>query len=142
MDAFVDGMLARANIISASVQVVSGYVGGDAAAKESIQLTDWGPAEQRWGVLGNRRRDEEYTLNGLIWVTKAGKTEAAIRSARDRAFALLAEVEDFLRTDPTIGGTTKVAELAAYPGEQGANEEGRWVQISFEIRCSKDLRSS
>ena len=93
MIAFVDGMLARANIIADGVQVSSGYLGGDTAAKESIQLTDVPSAEQKWGMLGNRRRDEEYTLNGLIWVVKAGKNEAVIREARARAFALLAEIE-------------------------------------------------
>ena len=142
MDAFVDGMLLRANIISAKVQVASGYLGGDSAAKESIQLTDVPAATQSWGMLGNRRRDEEYTINGLIWVVKAGKNETVIRSARDRAFALLAEIEDFLRLDPTIGSTTKVSELTAYPFDQGANAEGRWCQIDFSIACKKDLRSS
>jgi len=142
MNAFADGMLARANIISAKVQVSTGYLGGDSAAKESIQLTDVTPATQEWGLIGNRRRNEEYTLNGLIWVLKAGKNETVIRLARARAFELLAEVEDFLRLDPTIASTTLVSELASYPLDQGANQEGRWAQVDFAIACKKDLRSS
>jgi hypothetical protein len=142
MNAFGDGMLARANIISAKVQVSTGYLGGDSAAKESIQLTDVTPATQEWGLIGNRRRNEEYTLNGLIWVLKAGKNETVIRLARARAFELLAEVEDFLRLDPTIASTTLVSELASYPLDQGANQEGRWAQVDFAIACKKDLRSS
>ncbi len=142
MNAFGDGMLARANIISAKVQVSTGYLGGDSAAKESIQLTDVTPATQEWGLIGNRRRNEEYTLNGLIWVLKAGKNETVIRAVRARAFELLAEVEDFLRVDPTIASTTLVSELASYPLDQGANQEGRWAQIDFAIACKKDLRSS
>ena len=142
MDAFVAGMLLRANIISAAVQVASGYLGADSARHESIQLTDVTNATQSWGMVGNRRRDEEYTLNGLVWAMKAGKNEAVIKAARDRAFELLAEIEDYLRLDPTIGATTKVSELSAYPFEQGANEEGRYCQIDFQITCKKDLRSS
>lgn len=142
MDAFVAGMLLRANIISAGVQVASGYLGADSARHESIQLTSVPDAAQVWGMLGNRRRDEEYTIDGLVWAMKPGKNEPAIKAARDRAFELLAEIEDFLRLDPTIGGTTKVSELTAYPVDQGANEEGRWCQLDFEILCKKDLRSS
>lgn len=73
---------------------------------------------------------------------KAGKNETVIRLARARAFELLAEVEDFLRLDPTIASTTLVSELASYPLDQGANQEGRWAQIDFAIACKKDLRSS
>lgn len=142
MDAFVAGMLLRANIISAKVEVASGYLGDKSNRQESIQLTDAPSAVQSWGMLGNRRRDEEYTLAGLIWVMKPGQMEPVIKAARDRAFELLAEIEDFLRLDPTIGGTTKVSELSAYPFEQGANGDGRYCQIDFEISCKKDLRSS
>lgn len=143
MDAFVDGLKERQAIIDAGVQVSSGYLAGDVAAKESIALLDWGPANQSWGMLGNRRRDEEYSLNGWIWVVKTGKGEDVIRAARTRAFELLAEIEDFLRDDPTIGGTTKVSELTGYPGDQGIHSDGgRWVQIEFEVSCKKDLRSS
>lgn len=141
MCAFVDGMLARPNILADDVQVASGFLGGDADQAESIQLFEVRTAEQSWGVIGTRRRDEEYTIVGGIGVRRAGKNELVIREVRARAFELLAEIEDFLRTDPTIGGTTKVSELARYPVEQGADAEGRWVQIDFEITCKKDLRS-
>lgn len=142
MNAFVDGMLLRSTIAGDKVQVTSGYMGADSDAKESIQLTQWTPATQSWSMLGNRRREEEYTLAGLVWVMRPGKNEDVIREVRERAFELLAEIEDFLRLDPTIDGTTKVSELSAYPGDQGATPDGRWCQIDFEILCKKDLRSS
>lgn len=140
MNAFVDGLASRAGLFG--VQVSSGYLGADSDAYESIQLVDVSPANQQWSMIGNKRRDEEYTLQGIIWVVQAGKGETVIRAARDRVFALLAEIEDFLRVDPTIGSTTRVSELSAYPLEQGANDRGRWCQISFEVSCKKDLRSS
>ena len=142
MDAFVAGMLARELIATDRVQVASGYLGEDSSQKESIQLTGAGSADQEWGALGNRRREETYVLQGLIWALAPGKNEKAIKAARDRAFELLAEVEDFLRTDPTIDNTVKVSHLTAYPFEQGANVNGRYCQIDFEITCEKSLRSS
>lgn len=140
MDAFVAGMVARPALDG--VQVASGYLGADSDFKQSIQLTGASRAEQVWGMLGNRRRDEEYSLDGLIWVMVAGKNEAVIKLARDRAFELLAEIEDFLRDDPTLADTTLVSQLGAYPFEQGANAEGRWCQVDFAINCKKDLRSA
>lgn len=142
MNAIVDGLLARPNIITDGVMVSSGYLGADSSRHESIQLFGVTNATQQWGMLGNRRRDEEYTITGGIGVRRAGKNEAVIRAVRERAFELLAEVEDFLRVDPTIGGTTKVSELSRYPVEQGADSEGRWCQVDFEITCKVDLRSS
>lgn len=141
MNAFVDGMLARANIVAGGVQVTSGFLGQDQARHESIQLFEVRNAEQSWGMLGNRRRNEEYTIVGGIGVRRAGKNEDVIRAVRERAFELLAEIEDFLRVDPTIGNTTRVSELSRYPVQQGADSEGRWCQIDFEITCNKDLRS-
>lgn len=141
MNAFVDGMLARPNIINAGVQVTSGFLGADQARHESIQLFEVQGAEQSWDMLGNRRRHEEYTITGGIGVRRAGKNEDVIRDVRARAFELLGEIEDFLRVDPTIGGVTRVSELSRYPVQQGADAEGRWCQIDFEISCKKDLRS-
>lgn len=142
MDAFVEGMLARENVATWKLQVSSGYLGEDSSQKESIQLTHVSNANQEWGALGNRRREEEYTIHGFAWALAAGKNEPAIKAARDRAFELLAEVEDFLRLDPTIGNTVKVAHLTAFPFDQNANVNGRYCQIDFEITCEKSLRSS
>jgi hypothetical protein len=145
MDAFVAGMMLRPNIATAiadGLKVASGYLGEESGRKESIELTHVQTATQVWGMIGNRRREEEYRISGLVWATVGGKNEPIIKAARDRAFELLAEIEDFLRVDPTIGGTTKVSEVAAYPFDQGVTPDGRYCQIDFEILCKKSLRSS
>lgn len=139
MVALTDKLALRSGL--EGVQVASAWLGGDAAADESIQL-DGARAEQAWGALGNKRRDEEFTVDGMIWVRVAGKDEPIIRETRGRAFELLAEVEDCLRVDPGVNGTVKVCGVATYELEQGANTDGRWCQLNFEIRCEKDLRSS
>lgn len=139
MVALADTLALRANL--AGVQIATGWLGGDSDARESIQLTAV-RAEQRWGMVGNRRRDEEFTVEGTIWVTRAGKNEPVIREARERAFALLAEIEDCLRVDPTVGNIAKGSQVSAYDLDQGATTDGRWCQVELEILVNKDLRSS
>ena len=39
---------------------------------------------------------EEYTVEGRTWVVKPGAGETVIKAARDRAFALLEEVHDYV----------------------------------------------
>lgn len=139
MVALADKLALRANL--AGVQIATGWLGGDSAAMESIQLTA-ARAEQRWGMVGNRRRDEEFTVEATIWVTRAGKNETVIREVRARAFALLAEIEDCLRVDPTVDNTVRVAQVSTYDMDQGATTAGRWCQLDFEILVNRDLRSS
>lgn len=143
MDALVDNLLARPLIVSDMVQVTSGPVGiSDTAQGESIQLYSVTSAEQKWMMLGNRRREEEYVVQGAIEVHRAGKGEDVIREVRSRSFELLAEIEDMLRLDPDIGGLVLSSELTAYPMDQGATKAGRWCEVAFEVTCKKDLRSS
>lgn len=139
MVALADKLALRANL--AGVQIATGWLGGDSDARESIQLTAV-RAEQRWGMVGNRRRDEEFTVEATIWVTRAGKNETVIREVRARAFALLAEIEDCLRVDPTVDNTARVAQVSTYDMDQGATTAGRWCQLDFEILVNRDLRSS
>lgn len=140
MTAFVEGLQAREGLDK--VQVSSAYLGADSGSHESIYLVGVSLAEQEWLMVGNRRREEKYTIDGVIWVMRAGKMESDVVVARERAFELLAEIEDYIRVDPTIGGTVKVGQIAAYPFQQGVLPEGRVAWIDFEIRCEKDLRSS
>lgn len=143
MNAFGDGMLARANIISAKVQVWAGYLGGDSAAKESIQLTDVTPATQEWGLESQNAagtRNTRPPLNGLIWVLKAGKNKTVPSSGPTR-ISNCSPRWRLLRVDPTMASTAG-CELASYPLDQGANQEAAGPRIDFAIACKKDLRSS
>ncbi len=139
--AIVDGLAARANIISAGVQVSGAFLGKDTAV-ESIQLTGPDHMDQDWAALGKLSRNENITLQGLIWIQKPGADETVIRSTRARAFELLAEVEDFLRADPGVAAVVKYSGLRATDITEGANPEGRVCQLDFEIGAFQRLQST
>lgn len=138
LNAFADALAARANL--AGVLITTGYV-ADVGRLEAIQIGDTIEGEQEWSLLGNRRRKEQFRINGIIWVSKPGKGETVIRAARERAFVLLAEIEDELRLRPTVSATNKLSALTRYTVDQGASTDGRWAQIDFEVSNWKELAS-
>src|SRR5487761_2653762 len=107
-NAIVDGLAMRAGL--AGVQVASAYLGKDTKA-ESIQIGVGDELNQSWSQIGNRERQEDMIIRGIVWVMKPGADEAVIRTTRARAVALMAEIEDFFRVDPSIGGLVKVSEI-------------------------------
>lgn len=138
MVALADALTARPGLDG--VQVATGWLGGD-SARESIQFTAV-RGTQQWGMLSNRRRNEEFVIEATIWAVEPGKGEDVIRTVRARALALLAEIEDELRVDPTVGNVAQVSQVTFYNLDQGATTAGRGCQIEFEITVNKDLRSS
>lgn len=136
MNAIADGLALRPGL--AGVQIATGPLGGD-SAQESIQLFT-GSSSQAWATTG-RRREEETTIEGAIWVMRAGKDEPVIRAARTRAFALLAEIEDFLRLDPSLGGIVRECGLTNVELDQGVNPDGRWCQLDFTVSPNQRLNS-
>lgn len=138
LNAFADVLSARAGL--AGVLITTGYV-SDVGTRDAIQIGDSIDGEQKWGLLGNRRRDEEFRVGGVIWVKRPGQGETVIRDVRGRAFALLAEIETALRTDPAVSAVAKVSAVTRYECDQGATSDGRWCQIDFEVSTRKDLPS-
>ncbi len=137
MNAFADALGDRAGL--AGVLVTTGQV-LDIGKQDSIQLTDV-EGTQTWGLLGNRRRDEEFRVSAIISVLKAGKGDPVIRAARARAVELLAEVEDELRVRTTVGATARWSALTSYDLNQFATTDGRVCEISFEVSSTKFLAS-
>lgn len=138
MCAFADALTARAAL--SGVLITTGYV-SDVGRQDAIQIGDTVEGDQEWGTLGNMRRREDFTVAGIIWVQRAGKGETVIRTVRARAFALLAEIEDELRVRPTVTATVKLSSITHYNLDQGANSDGRWAQMDFELKNWKDLPS-
>ena len=85
---------------------------------------------QEPATLGNLRRAETYDINcqACAW---DGSTEMKV--ARDRAFAIFAEVEDALRADGTIGGNVIFADIGSYTVRQVQTTGGALVTIDFTI---------
>jgi hypothetical protein len=136
--AICDGLALRAGL--AGVQIGSGPL-GDSTERESIQFVG-GNLAQEWGSIGKLEREESIELAGSVWVRKEGGGETVIREARARAFVLLAELEDFLRADPSVGTAIRVGALARGVLDQGAGDGYRWVELEFLIQAGKRLQSS
>jgi hypothetical protein len=86
---------------------------------------------QTWAALGRGAKEEVYTLEVLIMVIREGQqTQPAV----ERAYALLAEVESVLRTDPTIGNTCRVAAVEDVKLEVGASDTTRSALLTTGVR--------
>lgn len=129
MDTFCEQLRNRAGLAGAGI--FSGPMGVDTPPRAIVLFSvDEG---QDWGAIGNRRKDEQFTVDGATWIEVAGADEATIKTARDEAFALMAEVEDQLREDPAVNGVLQTAAINGMRFEQGINPEGRWAQVTFTI---------
>jgi hypothetical protein len=85
--------------------------------------------------------DHNVVVAGAIWTVKPGQgdtvvppaTASPIKQARDGAYALLAELEQTLKANPTVSGTCQFAAVTSDPLEQVATDEGRLAWIGFQI---------
>ena len=136
MDALKVALHARAGL--AGVQVTTAPAGSETRS-ESIQMGDAGQSEV-WAVIGTRRRDEDFTIDAAIWKVQPGAGDAVATTARLRAYALLAEVEAALRESPRLGlaGVEQMA-VSNADLEQGVNPDGRWAQLTFQVRVTARL---
>lgn len=122
--------------------VVTTAPSGEPLPYESIQW--FGTNEdQSWAALGNRRRSETYTLRGGIFCQQRGGGDTVWDAVRTRAYAILAELEDELRTNPTLGlGSRVVAQLVSANLDQGAQDNGRWAALDLAVAVSAELVST
>lgn len=112
---------------------------GDPDIPESIQF--YGVFEnQEWKSLGGQRRQENYPLQGDIVIVRRGAGEDKAKEARNRAYAILLELETVLRQDPTlaIGPRTDV-QLGTANLIQGWQDNGRIATIEFTIDVKAEL---
>lgn len=87
------------------------------------------PAVQAW---------ETYNVEGRLWIVKPGAGEAAIKTARDRALALLEEVHDQLASYTTTAACLAAlgvddARITAWTLEQYPGDGYRDCRIAFTI---------
>lgn len=134
-DADPDGVLAGV--------VFTAAPSGDPIPDESIQLfgTD---GDQEWGAVGNRRRKETYTINAGMLIIVRGAGEKVSDAARDRAYAILAELEDELRRFPNldlISGRI-VVQLSRVNLDQGPQDNGRWAALDIGLGVTAELVSN
>jgi hypothetical protein len=116
----------------AGVQISYGFPGPEPEV-EYIWLADV-KGQQHLATIGTRARDETYTLTVLI--KSQNMDPADQRTATERAFALMAELEAQLRTDPTVNGSVQVAQIEG-PVElvELAGDASRGALLTVSVYC-------
>lgn len=120
------------------VQVTSAPVGNETDPGESVWFHDI-DLTQTWGLIGNRRRDETFTVEGVVWVQREGAGEDLADEVRGRAHEILSEIGDTLRVKVTTDRRFKGAEFARARIAQGFNDGGRICRIDFAISVNESL---
>ncbi|MGW1246921.1 hypothetical protein [Streptomyces sp. NPDC002535] len=128
----------------ANVDVLDGPPTDDVQTQDFIAI-GWSPEgdqaanlAQAWNAAGARTRDETFGISGWIDVW-SGDTGFAV--ARDRAFALLGEVEQRIRatgpnpTAPTLNGAVLWAEMSAGALFQSHTDQGIRAALGFTVSC-------
>jgi len=130
MDALVTALAARTNL--AGVRVNYGPALPD-PGRESINVLGL-EGEQTWAGLGQLAKEEVYTVQVMVFVIREGQqTQPAV----ERAYALLAEIEDELRettTSPTMDNTVRVAAVNTVNLEVGASDTTRSALLTIGVR--------
>lgn len=108
---------------------------GDEAGLESIEFFDVEDWSLEFANLGGSKRDEEYSLQGFVWIVKPGAGETTIKAARDRAIAIYIEIESQLRTDPKVGERLLWALPNTARLTQRMSDKGRVAILEFTVRC-------
>jgi len=124
----------------AGVAVYSGAVDPELAGLESIQFSGIQEAAE-WRQLGTSALEASATVTGLVWVTRHGEAENAIRSARQRADELRQCITEALWDDPTLGGAVQAAWIDGASYDQGVSADGaRACRVTFTVRMTAWIR--
>lgn len=134
LDALKTRLEARAGL--ANVTIATGPLGDETPLEAIVFFSingdqDW--AQIGKAALGAGSRRDTYTVEGAIWIAKPGAGELVIKQTRDRAAAVLGELENELRADPSVAGAVRTCQLTGVAMEQGMDDQGRWCQVSFQL---------
>jgi hypothetical protein len=104
---------------------------------ESIEFGYRINGTQGWAALGQRARNDEYTVTGVIWKAVDGSGEADAKTARDWVYDTFAELEDELRTGPWVDESLNAlgAHLTRADFIQWYGDHQRIARMEFDITC-------
>lgn len=137
--AIADALAARPGL--ADVAIFTAYPGDD-APHEFIALLGRARSLQGWASSGNRRRQEDLSLPGVVFVLKPGGGESVIREARARAYELYGELEAYFVEDPSLGGVVLQVQQSEHNTIEGVEPSGRFCEIQFVISTMNRLTRS
>lgn len=105
---------------------------------EADGMREASDSRHTWSGLGNHARDQE----GDLWFV-AGSVDGGndAKVARDAAYAVMAEVEDIVRTDPTVSAVISSgwALTSSERLTQGQTNKGAHARVAFQIHFKTRL---
>ena len=105
---------------------------GDELPREAV-VVDRVTTDQSWAALGRQRREEGFAVFLVLHIEKPGAGEAIATDARERVYAIKAEVEDALRADPSVSESVRIADYARDELRQGTGDGVRWAQLEAQV---------
>jgi len=97
-------------------------------------------AGQSSKVIGRRSREERYLLD--VWVSVIGSGLEEQQVVTERAYELVAEIEDELGDDPTVNGivrTAQVADASELTEAIAKNGQHREAQVRVRVACAERI---
>ena len=125
----------------AQVNVFALPQGPQDLGREYIVLATRIPGRQEFPFASKAIKNDAFTLNGVVGRMEPGKGDTAALAAMGRVMDLFAEIEDALRTDPSLGGLDVTAQIGGYEHSPGATDVGRVHEMTFEVRVDARLVS-
>ena len=142
IDALVAALQGRGGL--AGVSVYSCPVSPEDLGKEAIEFAAETDVTQEVAAMSLTHIEETFDVKGSIicftpmpaGATKVATINAAAKKVRDRACAILGEVESELAANDTVTATVRDARTTSIKVNQGMAPEGqlgRWCAIEFTI---------
>lgn len=115
----------------AGVLISRGADTTDLMTPELIMLGDITPSTQAAAALGRQRREEDYTL--AIEVSVLAHHADDPDTPAERCEALVAEIEDELRTNIDLGGVVRTAQVTGVGLREGSDGQTRWAEMPVSV---------
>lgn len=126
--ALITALKARPGL--AGVQITYGFlIRGLRNESIAVGSIEW--EDEKYAAVGNRRKEENYWVNLWVWVSRKGRTQ---QEATERVFALLAEIEVFLRETPIMVGVNWAQVEPVTLNEAPLGKEGYSALAEARIR--------
>lgn len=101
--------------------------------REFIALADIS-GTQAFAALGKLTKEETFTLDVYVSVLREGNQQ---QQCTERCFEIAAELEDYLRANPTVGGTVRIAQLSApFNLEEFAGDTARQSILTLGVEAA------
>lgn len=145
LPAFLDALRTNLTALAglSGVSVFTGPVDHLSIGEEAIVFAvETTTANFTYRTLPHVEVFEEYDVEGRVWVVKPGGGETVIKTARDRAAAILEQVVDELAAHNSPTSATQAAfgvddaRVVSWTLEQLAIDGGRDCRLTFLIRVT------